>query len=105
LDIKKDAVDCVVRLYDLLFLKDDPNKAEGTWEEKINKDSLNEKLHAKMNKNLLGAKHLDRFQFERQGFFCVDYDSDLQKGHYVWNKTVGLVDNAKKKAMDRMKEK
>jgi len=58
---EKDAVECEVRLYDYLFLQDEPAKAEGEWEQKINKNSLIVKKGVKMNRNLIGAKHLDRY--------------------------------------------
>lgn len=48
---------------------------------------------------LIGAKVEDKFQFERVGFFNVDYDSSPEKGLYIFNKTVGLVDKAKQKAL------
>jgi len=50
-----------------------------------------------MNKNLLpGLKHLSRFQFERKGFFAVDYDSKVEQGKIVWNMTVGLLQDKDK---------
>jgi len=38
-----------------------------------------------------------RFQFERTGFFCLDKDSDINKGKLVFNETVGLVERKVKK--------
>lgn len=84
---------------------EEPAKAEGDWEDKVNKNSLIIKKGCLMNRNLIGSKHLDRYQFERLGYFAVDFDSDVQNGKYVWNKIIGLVDNAKAKAMERMKDK
>jgi len=40
--------------------------------------------------SLAGAKPLDRFQFERKGYFCVDPDS--RPGGLVFNRTVELRD-------------
>jgi glutaminyl-tRNA synthetase len=40
--------------------------------------------------SLQAAKNLDRFQFQRLGYFCVDQDSKADK--LVFNKTVGLRD-------------
>ena len=36
-----------------------------------------------------GSKAYDRFQFVRQGFFCVDY-KDSTDGHPVFNRIVSL---------------
>lgn len=57
-----------------------------------------------MNKNLLGSTKLTTFQFERQGFFTVDYDTDVAKGEYVWNRVCKLSDAEKQKAINRIKE-
>jgi hypothetical protein len=46
---------------------------------------------------LNGLKVLDRFQFERKGYFVVDKDSDITNGKIVWNKIVETQDNKTKK--------
>lgn len=38
----------------------------------------------------------ERYQFIRNGYFCLDQDSDLEKGRYVFNRTVGLKDSKKR---------
>jgi len=64
----------------------------------INQNSLIVKTSSLVNKNLLnGVKHLDHFQFERLGYFVVDYDTDASIGRFVFNSTVDLGDGKLKK--------
>ena len=65
----------------------------------LNKESKAVYKNAKCHKDLIsaeGLKVLDRVQFERKGFFCVDQDSDVSKNKIVWNRIVGLQDKGKK---------
>jgi glutaminyl-tRNA synthetase len=77
-----------VRLYDHLFTKEDPN--EGDVEENLNPNSLETLTEARVELNLATVEPGDRFQFERQGYFCVDQDSTKDK--LVFNRTVALRD-------------
>lgn len=64
----------------------------------LNKDSKKVYKNVKCHKDLLkGLKVLDRFQFERKGYFVVDKDSDIENGRIVWNKIVETQDNTKAK--------
>ena len=63
----------------------------------LNKDSLTVYKNTRCHKDLLNVKVLDRFQFERKGFFVVDKDSDIEKGKVVFNKIVGLLHEKNKK--------
>ncbi|MCX6094633.1 MAG: glutamine--tRNA ligase/YqeY domain fusion protein [Candidatus Bipolaricaulota bacterium] len=85
------AVDLEARLYDHLFIKEDPTDVEGekTWLDNLNPDSL-VVFPGKGEPSLRDARPSDRFQFERKGYFCVDPDSS--KGTLVFNRTVGLRD-------------
>ena len=47
---------------------------------------------AKVEPSLANAKLEDRFQFMRQGYFCLDSE-DSKPGHLVFNRTVGLKDS------------
>jgi glutaminyl-tRNA synthetase len=47
--------------------------------------------NAKVEPSLKEAKELDKFQFERTGYFCVDRDS--LPGNLVFNRTVTLKDS------------
>ncbi len=93
------AVNAEVRLYDVLFEAEDPSDvAEDTdWKETINPNSLIIMNNSKLEPSLAEAKVGDRFQFERNGYFCVDRDSTADK--LVFNRTVTLKDAwAKEKA-------
>ncbi|MBZ5727617.1 MAG: glutamine--tRNA ligase/YqeY domain fusion protein [Acidobacteriia bacterium] len=86
------AVDAEVRLYDNLFLKEDPNQtAEGEdFTSNLNPQSLEVLRGAKLEPSLAGAAAGSRYQFERMGYFCVDADSAA--GRLVFNRTAGLRD-------------
>jgi glutaminyl-tRNA synthetase len=86
------AVDAQVRLYDHLFTKPDPDDTEPDqdWLSNLNPASLEELPHAKLEASLASARFGDRFQFERNGYFCVDEDSTDEQ--LVFNRTVTLRD-------------
>jgi glutaminyl-tRNA synthetase len=81
-----------VRLYDRLFLKENPNEVEAGFDftSNINPDSLEILSPCYVEPTLKSAKSGDRFQFERLGYFCVDPDST--PGALVFNRTVPLRD-------------
>jgi glutaminyl-tRNA synthetase len=80
-----------VRLFDRLFSKENPDDVpEGTdWKAAINIDSLRV-IEGYVEPSLANAKELDKFQFERLGYFSVDYDS--KPGALVFNRTTTLKD-------------
>ncbi len=86
------AVPAEVRLYDRLFKNADPNDVpEGEdFTHNINPDSLQILENAVLEPSLSTAVYGDYFQFERQGYFCVDPDS--RKDKLVFNRTVQLRD-------------
>jgi glutaminyl-tRNA synthetase len=86
------ALDAEVRLYDHLFLADNPmDVPEGQdWHQGVNPGSL-EVVKAKVEPSLAGAQPGERFQFERTGYFAVDPDS--ANGALVFNRTVSLKDS------------
>ena len=86
------ALNAEVRLYDHLFLADDPmDVPEGQdWHQGVNAGSL-EVVRAKLEPSLGSARAGDRFQFERTGYFAVD--PDTTPGAPVFNRTVGLKDS------------
>ena len=89
------SVDAEVRLYDRLFMVEDPaGEKEKDFRELINPDSLVVKKGCKVEAYLKDAKPLDRFQFQRIGYFNVDADST--DGNLVFNRTVALKDSWKK---------
>jgi glutaminyl-tRNA synthetase len=87
------AVDAEVRLYDRLFLKEDPNEApEGkTFLSNLNPGSLKVLIGCKLEPMLGAALPGARYQFERVGYFCVD-NVDSKPGAPVFNRTVTLKD-------------
>ncbi len=87
------AVEAEVRLYDHLFLKDNPNQVEEgrDFTDHLNPDSLEVLTGCRLEPGLReAASPGDRFQFERLGYFCVDPDS--KPGRLVFNRTVTLRD-------------
>jgi glutaminyl-tRNA synthetase len=81
-----------VRLYDHLFLKEDPlDVPEGAdWKASVNPNSLEVVRPAYVEPSLAAARPGDRFQFERLGYFAADPDS--APGRPVFNRTVTLKD-------------
>jgi len=86
------AIEAEVRLYDRLFMVEDPlDVKEGEdFKDHVNPDSL-EVITALVEPSLKESKAGDRYQFERRGYFCVDTnDSTVEK--LVFNRTVTLRD-------------
>ncbi len=84
--------DAEVRVYDRLFSDPEPDGHEDRdFKEFLNPDSLRVIPNAKMEPSLKNAAVLDKFQFQRLGYFCVDKDSTPEK--MIFNKTVGLKDS------------
>lgn len=86
------ALDAEVRLYEHLFTKENPEDApeEQDFTVNINPDSLKILTGCKVEPSLKNTKPLDRWQFERLGYFCTD--SDTSEGRLVFNRTVILKD-------------
>ncbi len=86
------ALDTEVRLYDYLFTKENPDEVEEgqDFKSNLNPESLQVLTGCKVEPSLADTKPLDRFQFERMGYFCVDPDTTQDK--LVFNRTVGLRD-------------
>lgn len=87
----KHAVPAEVRLFDRLFQNEDPDDVpEGTdWKTGLNPESL-KVAKGFVEPALQNVEPLDRFQFERLGYFSVDYDS--KPGNLVFNRTSTLKD-------------
>jgi glutaminyl-tRNA synthetase len=87
------AVNAEVRLVDRLFSVEFPGRGrEGDqpFLADLNAASLTVLTAAKLEPSLVGAQVLERFQFERLGYFTVD--SDSKAGAPVFNRTVALKD-------------
>jgi glutaminyl-tRNA synthetase len=78
------------RLYDTLFTAPKPDEAED-FKSVLNPKSLEVLKGCRVEPALAGVKAGARFQFERQGYFCVD-SRDSTPGRPVFNRTVGLRD-------------
>lgn len=88
----KDALNAEVRLYDRLFISEDPESdKEKNFKELLNPESLQVLKNCKLEPSLKNASSQIRYQFERLGYFCIDVvnsKSDAQ----VFNRIVPLRD-------------
>jgi glutaminyl-tRNA synthetase len=80
------AISAEFRIYDRLFLDSNPAKFDNLAET-LNPNSLDIK-NGFVEPSLLNAKAEMAYQFEREGYFCRDSESES----LVFNKTVGLRD-------------
>ena len=87
----KHAVPAEVRLYDRLFMVENPaDEKEKDFRELLNPDSLKILTNCFVEEELKNAKPYDHFQFQRIGYFNVDPDS--RDGNLIFNRTVSLKD-------------
>jgi len=88
------ALEAEVRLYDHLFTKRDPYDVEegSDFKANINQNSLEKLTSCLVEPSLVGARPGTRYQFLRQGYFCVD-SVDSRDGAPVFNRTVSLRDS------------
>ena len=91
-----ESLDAEVRLYDRLFTVANPAAAED-FHSVINPESLVVINSAKVEPSLAQAEPEAAFQFERQGYFCLD-NKDKVAGKLIFNRTVGLRDTWEKTA-------
>ncbi len=85
------AVNAEARLYDRLFLKENPCEDENMpFTENINPKSLVILNNCMLEPSLAEVLPGNRYQFERLGYFCTDNDSTDEKP--VFNRTVALRD-------------
>jgi glutaminyl-tRNA synthetase len=89
----KHAIPSEVRLYDHLFVKENPNEVEEgkDFSTYLNPNSLETLKDCKLEPSLAKATPGSRFQFERLGYFCVDSKDSTAKA-LVFNRTVKLRD-------------
>ncbi len=84
------SLDATVRLYDRLFTVPNP-AATDDLQQVMNPESLVVIKTAKVEPSLTAAKPEQAYQFERQGYFCLD-NNITKTGDLVFNRTVGLRD-------------
>jgi len=87
-------VEAEVRLYDRLFSHPAPDaaKEDRDYREYMNPDSLRTITQSVVEPALAEAKPGERFQFEREGYFCVDLHQPTD-APMVFNRTVTLRDS------------
>jgi glutaminyl-tRNA synthetase len=89
------AIDCEVRLYDRLFNDEGPDAGDKNFLDALNPESLQILSGCKAEPGLAKAQPEQPYQFEREGYFCLDSKySSADKP--VFNRTIGLKDNWKK---------
>lgn len=87
-----DCIDCEVRLYDRLFNDAAPDAGDKNFLDALNPESLQVLSGCKAEKSLVNAQPEISYQFEREGYFCLDSKHGGQ-GTYVFNRAIGLRDN------------
>ncbi len=80
-----------VRLYDRLFMVENPSADERDFRELLNPESLEIRTNCYVEKYLSNFKPMDYLQFQRLGYFTLDKDSSSDR--LIFNRTVGLKDN------------
>ncbi|MDP6819996.1 MAG: glutamine--tRNA ligase/YqeY domain fusion protein [Candidatus Marinimicrobia bacterium] len=85
------AVDAEVRLYDRLFINQNPEEV-GDFMENLNSHSLTCLSHAKLEPSMLNARADITYQFERQGYFKKDVQTTIPE-KMVYNRAVSLRDS------------
>jgi glutaminyl-tRNA synthetase len=85
------ALKSTVRLYHPLLLPDETkDQPAGDWTQALNPQSLETLSGCLVEPSLGSATPGSRFQFERQGYFCLDLDSSPES--LLFNRTVPLKD-------------
>lgn len=86
------SIPCEVRQYDRLFTEANPEAdKERSFTEFLNPESLQRFPNARVEVGMANAAVESSYQFERQGYFCVDKDSTPEQ--LVFNRTVSLRDS------------
>lgn len=84
------SIEAEVRLYDRLFSVSNPSGED--WKGFINANSVETLTSCRLEPGLGDSQPETRFQFERQGYFCVDA-RDFAPGRPVFNRTATLRDS------------
>lgn len=85
------ALKAEIRLYDHLFAKENPGE-DKDFIQHLNPNSLETLTGCMVEPSLANAKPEDRYQFLRQGYFCLD-SKDSSTAMPVFNRTVSLRDS------------
>jgi len=98
------ALKAEVRLYDHLFVKENPSETKDSADFKtyLNPNSMERLTSCLVEPSLVDAAPGSRYQFMRQGYFCVDSKDSLSSA-LVFNRTVTLRDTWAKIQRSRKK--
>ncbi len=89
---ERHSIKAELRLYDRLFLVENPlADRDKDFKEFLNPHSLEVLSESRLEPGLAEVRVGETYQFERQGYFCVDSDSNPEK--LVFNRTVTLRDS------------
>ncbi len=93
-------VDCEVRLYDRLFNDIAPDAGGKDYMQSLNPNSLEVLTGCKGEVSLQAPNTDVPYQFEREGYYFLDpdsdYDQDLENQKLIFNRTIGLRDTWEK---------
>ncbi len=96
------AIEAEVRLYDRLFTVPEPDSGDGDFKQHLNPHSL-ERVTAKLEPSLAGAKLGAAYQLERLGYICLDAAASapapVPGAKLVFNRTITLKDTWAKEAI------
>ncbi|MDD2853245.1 MAG: glutamine--tRNA ligase/YqeY domain fusion protein [Desulfuromonadaceae bacterium] len=87
----ENAVNAEVRLFDRLFSDPNPDRGGIDYKQFLNPDSVQILTDCRLEASLADAVDETRYQFERQGYFCLD-PKDAGSGTLVFNRIVTLRD-------------
>ena len=85
------AIDAEVRLYDRLFIKENPEEG-GDFMGNLNPHSLRSLTNPKLENSMKNAENDITYQFERQGYFKKENQKSMQ-GKMIYNRAVSLRDS------------
>ncbi|MEC9366650.1 MAG: glutamine--tRNA ligase/YqeY domain fusion protein [Chloroflexota bacterium] len=92
------AVDAEIRLYERLCLDPEPDISDGQdLESVLNPNSLETITSAKLEPSLKDATPGNPIQFERLGYFCLDFKDSTGENNLIFNRTVSLRDSWNKR--------
>ena len=92
------AVDAEIRLYERLCLDPEPDISDGQdLESVLNPNSIETITSAKLEPSLKEATPGNPIQFERLGYFCLDFKDSTGENNLVFNRTVSLRDSWNKR--------
>ena len=88
------AIEAEIHQYDYLFKSENPSENENFLDD-VNSNSLKKLLGCKLEPCLKDSAISATVQFERLGYYCLDKAATAD--HIIFNQTIGLRENMKKK--------